>query len=206
MERLTKETPQENFEIMMNYVFSRDGWAHICHDGERADVPLTEWAKEQCLNRDCTYMKGLTIAKEIDETLCDCLMDGDGCPVALAYCFACQASHLRDRLKAIGDILGDEYDLDRLRELAKAEKDGRLVVLPFVAMVEQSLQEGKMTPQRDQRFNGRYAVVYVDKKKWATPLIDICGKQKYDRAEAEVRLNELTRQEAKEALKKETEV
>lgn len=31
---------------------------------------------------------------------------------------------------ALEDILGDEYDLDRLRELAEADKDGRLVVLP----------------------------------------------------------------------------
>lgn len=36
-----------------------------------------------------------------------------------------------DRLAAIEDILGDEYDLDRLRELAQADKEGRCVVLPF---------------------------------------------------------------------------
>lgn len=41
----------------------------------------------------------------------------EGCPVALAYCFACQAANLRDRLKAIEDILGEEYDLDQLREV-----------------------------------------------------------------------------------------
>ena len=35
-----------------------------------------------------------------------------------------------DRLAAIEDILGDEYDLDRLRELAQADRDGRCVVLP----------------------------------------------------------------------------
>lgn len=35
-----------------------------------------------------------------------------------------------DRLAAIEDILGDEYDLDHLRELVQAEKDGRLVVMP----------------------------------------------------------------------------
>ena len=34
------------------------------------------------------------------------------------------------RLAAIEDILGDEYDLDRLRELAQADRDGRCVVLP----------------------------------------------------------------------------
>ena len=34
------------------------------------------------------------------------------------------------RLASIEDILGDEYDLDRLRELAQADREGRCVVLP----------------------------------------------------------------------------
>ena len=34
------------------------------------------------------------------------------------------------RLAAIEDILGGEYDLDRLRELARADREGRCVVLP----------------------------------------------------------------------------
>ena len=35
-----------------------------------------------------------------------------------------------DRLAAIEDILGNEYDLDHLRELAQADREGRCVVLP----------------------------------------------------------------------------
>ena len=35
-----------------------------------------------------------------------------------------------NRLAAIEDILGDEYDLDRLRELKQADDEGRCVVLP----------------------------------------------------------------------------
>lgn len=89
--------------------------------------------------------------------------------------------------------------IDHLRELVQAEKKGRLVVFPFIAMIEQSLQEGKMKPQRDQRFNGRYAVVYSDKKKWASPLIDICGRP-YNREQAEERLAALTHEEAEAAL------
>ena len=34
------------------------------------------------------------------------------------------------RLSQIEDALGDEYDLDRLRELAQADREGRCVVLP----------------------------------------------------------------------------
>lgn len=35
-------------------------------------------------------------------------------------------------LSDVQDILGDDYDLDRLRELVEADRDGRLVVLPDV--------------------------------------------------------------------------
>ena len=34
------------------------------------------------------------------------------------------------RLAAIEDILGDEYDLDRLRKLVEADRDGKCVILP----------------------------------------------------------------------------
>ena len=35
-----------------------------------------------------------------------------------------------NRLKKVEDILGDEYDLDRLRELAEADREGRIQVKP----------------------------------------------------------------------------
>lgn len=34
------------------------------------------------------------------------------------------------RLSKIEDILGDEYDLDRLKEIVQADREGRCVVLP----------------------------------------------------------------------------
>ena len=37
---------------------------------------------------------------------------------------------IADRLAAIEDILGDEYDLDELREMVQAKREGRCVVLP----------------------------------------------------------------------------
>lgn len=108
-------------------------------------------------------------------------------------CFDCELQAYR----ALGPV-------DHLRELVQAEQTGHLMVLPFVAMVEQSLRDGKMSPQKDQRFNGRYAVVYVDKKKWKSPLIDICGSH-YNIEQAEIRLAELTRQETEVALETRTE-
>lgn len=48
-----------------------------------------------------------------------------------AYCRGqFEATAIVERLAAIEDILGDTYDLDRLRELVEADKDGRCVVPP----------------------------------------------------------------------------
>ena len=49
--------------------------------------------------------------------------------------YASQHETAIHRLAAIEDILGDEYDLDRLRELAQADREGRCVVLPKDGMV-----------------------------------------------------------------------
>lgn len=48
-----------------------------------------------------------------------------------AYCRGkFEATTVVERLAVIEDILGDDYDLDRLRELVEADWDGRCVVLP----------------------------------------------------------------------------
>ena len=122
MERLTTDTPQGNFETMLNYVYSKDGTAHIRSDGVYDDVPLHEWARRKCVADGCDDIG--TTFEEIDEHICDCAFDIPECPVFLAYTFACQAVHLRNRLKKIEDILGDDYELDRLLELVVADQGG----------------------------------------------------------------------------------
>ena len=94
------------------------------------------------------------------------------------------ASACKERDEARKQLHEAKSELLKYRE---AEQDGRLLELPFVAMVEQSLQDGKMKPMGDQKHNGRYAVVYVDHNKWKSPLIDICGNP-YNREEAENRM------------------
>lgn len=37
-------------------------------------------------------------------------------------------SHIWKRLNAIEDILGDDYDIDHLRELVEADRDGRFIL------------------------------------------------------------------------------
>lgn len=123
MKRLTTDTPDGNFETMLNYVYGKDGFAHIRFDSEQDEVPLTSWAKAQCLYRGCDDFPAET-PEEIDETLCECVMDCPECPIALAYCFACQAVHLRSRLKMYEDILFDGEG----KELVTVEQLKTLVV------------------------------------------------------------------------------
>lgn len=48
----------------------------------------------------------------------------------LAYYDMVPGGSVIDRLADIEDILGEEYDLDRLRELVEADRDGRCKILP----------------------------------------------------------------------------
>lgn len=47
------------------------------------------------------------------------------------------------RLAKIEDILGDDYDLDRLRELVDADKAGNIVVIPVKPNLKQGVGESQ---------------------------------------------------------------
>ena len=70
--------------------------------------------------KHCWQVKGADnlecgeVCKSRDDEGCN------GCPIANAF----------DRLAAIEDILGDNYDLERLKELVQADREERCVVLP----------------------------------------------------------------------------
>lgn len=49
--------------------------------------------------------------------------------------YASQHETAIHRLVTIEDILGDEYDLDELKEMVQAKREGRCVVLPKDGMV-----------------------------------------------------------------------
>ena len=82
----------------------------------------------------------------------------------------------------------------RLAELEDRLESGQLLELPCVAMIEQGRVDGKFKQTREaQQFNGRYAVVYLDKSKYSKPLIDVCwsSRSHFDFEQAEARLKEL---------------
>lgn len=98
-----------------------------------------------------------------------------------------------------GNLMGDEFNrvtlaLNRFADLEDKIESGRMVELPCIAMIEQGIVDGKFKPTKEaQQFNGRHAVVYIDKSKYKIPLIDICWNNysKYDHYAAEARLKEL---------------
>lgn len=130
MNRLTTDAPAGNFETILNFVYVKDGWAYIRHDGEEGSVPLTQWAKAQCILHGCEEFSAET-PQEIDEAISDCMMDFPDCPIALAYCFASQAVHLRSRLKMYEDVLfaEDGTELLNLGDLRRAVKSNNPLTL-----------------------------------------------------------------------------
>lgn len=129
MNRLTTDNPDGNFETTLNYAYGKDGLAHIRSDGANEDISLIAWADAQCKQKYCYDFPPEESPEEVDQRICDCMMDDPVCPIALAYCFASQAVHLRDRLKMYEDILfaadGTELvSLDELREAVKEMVEG----------------------------------------------------------------------------------
>lgn len=74
-------------------------------------------------------------AEHLGDEMYDCLQYGtdelEGV-VALLHAAAIQAAEMRGRLADIEDILGDSYDLDKLRELLEAVRAKRCFAFPVV--------------------------------------------------------------------------
>lgn len=120
MKRITTDNPQTSTEAMLNMARAENGEVMLGFGDEV--VTLAEY-----------------VSKYAKETGCDVtqesVMDGDNCvecdcPVAILNILGIQAAENNARLKMIEKILGNDYDLDRLKELVEADREGRCVVLP----------------------------------------------------------------------------
>lgn len=71
------------------------------------------------------------------------------------------------RLKKIEDILGDDYDLDRLRELVEADRDRRCVVLsePMKPMVYIGNESDVFCPNCGKTLSGKWRLSDADDEK-----------------------------------------
>ena len=111
-----------------------------------------------------------------------------------------------NRLAAIEDVLGDEYDLDRLRELVQADREGRCVVLPVksgttVYYLGAGMCKWRELDKCDEYCDGwQYEDCYegeraVREKKFSISDLPCIGKTVF-----------LTREEATAALRREQDV
>lgn len=121
MDRLTTDNPETNLQALLNYAYAKDKSVHLAFGNGEDNIPLDEYIAHEACKHGCPQTPGLVMEGGCME--CDC-------PIAILNAAAIQAAELRGRLKMIEDILGDTYDLDHLRELMEAEKEGRLIVMP----------------------------------------------------------------------------
>ena len=135
MKRLTTDDTQ-SILYGLNLIFAKDGEVWIRGGGPEPDYPdctlvdyiarVAETHHLDIVSRD---------AESLGDEMYDCLQYGteelEGV-VALLHTAAVQAAEMRGRLSAIEDILGNSYDLDRLRELVEADRAERCFILPVL--------------------------------------------------------------------------
>lgn len=101
MDRLTTDTPKNNFETLLNMVYGKDGWGYI-RSGEQ-DKPIQDFVLELCKKNGCgaaSILDGASL-EEKDNFLCDCVFEP--CAYADVYAALCGFCHVRSRLKMYED-------------------------------------------------------------------------------------------------------
>lgn len=135
MKRLTTDDSQ-SILYGLNLFFVKDGEVWIRGGGPEPDYQdctlvdyigrVAETHHLDIVSRD---------AEHLGDEMYDCLQYGtdelEGV-VALLHAAAIQAAEMRGRLADIEDILGDSYDLDKLRELLEAVRAKRCFALPVL--------------------------------------------------------------------------
>ena len=128
--RMTSDDPKY-IASHLNIFFTQDGEGYVRSGGtDNQDIEMMDWIQAAAKNI------GAELCSKGGEGLCDELYDnlqyGVECSegvIAYLYLAVLQAIEMRGRLKDIEDILGDEYDLDRLRELVQADREEKCVIL-----------------------------------------------------------------------------
>ena len=126
MKRLTTDN-QDHILASLNLFYAKGNEVWVRGGGPEPDYDDTTLVE---LIHRAARAHGLNITADEPESLGDEMYDAmfDGVDtvegiVALLHTAAIQATEMRHRLMSIEDILGDEYDLDRLRELAQADRE-----------------------------------------------------------------------------------
>lgn len=122
MNRLTTDTPNGNFETMMNFAYAKNGEVWIRGVGAHGeDMRLNEYIFD--------VMQGDKNYCEVDhpDDFPEFCLDACFCEFGALFAAATQAAELRARLAAYEDT---GLEPEQCAKYAQAEKEGRLLVLP----------------------------------------------------------------------------
>lgn len=142
MKRLTTDDSTSILQGL-NLFFAKDKEVWIRGGGpepDYQDCTLVDWINRAAAAQEIELEAD--DAETMGDVMYDCLQFG--CDItegilALLHAAAVQAAEMRGRLKLIEDILGDDYDLDRLRELAEAVRAKRLFAIPVLPSLQPGL-------------------------------------------------------------------
>ena len=115
MKRLTTSNPDSNASQLLNYAYSEDGRVKLAYAGMKHNANLCEYISSEAGDA------GLSCAPSPDDVMEGGCMECD-CVFGVLNNVAIQAAELRARLMMIEDILGEDYDLEQLREMVDAER------------------------------------------------------------------------------------
>lgn len=123
MKRLTTDD-ERSFVFHLNSFYAKNREVWVRNGGpppDYQDVTLVYWIKSAAAKH------GLSLTADdpehLGEEMYDALQDGDETIegiLALMHMAAVQAAEMRGRLKLIEDVIGDDYDLDRIATLEKS--------------------------------------------------------------------------------------
>lgn len=132
MKRLTTDD-EKSIVFSLNTFYAKDGEVWIRGGGPYPDYPdctLVQWIKSAAEKHNLC-IEGED-PEHLGDEMYDALQDGDETVegiLALMHLAAVEATEMRERLKLLEDILGDDYNPDKLRELMDADRAGRIKVL-----------------------------------------------------------------------------
>lgn len=131
MDRMTTDNEKHGL-FFLNTFYGKDGQVWVRGGGPAPgyeDCTLVDF-----LSRAATPL-GISLDEEDPETVGEIMydnlqfgpMESDGV-LGFLWLAAVQAAEMRGLLKMVEDVLGDDYDLDRLREIVQADRDGRCFI------------------------------------------------------------------------------
>lgn len=115
MKRLTTNNPSDNLSQLLNFAYAEGEHVKLAYAGMRHGADLCEYISGEAGDA------GLSCAPSPDDVMEGSCIECD-CVFGVLNNVAIQAAELRARLMRIEDILGEDYDLEHLREFVKAER------------------------------------------------------------------------------------